>query len=131
MALTPEQRAARLTERINRNRAEQKRLAKLKRSERNHRLIVAAATIEAVARERGYEQFEIDERWARKIAETYFDYPHVENPHVENPHVGNQPQQNIETQVDYVRQVENPGSENPTPGFPTPVNHTQFDRSPF
>jgi hypothetical protein len=126
MALTPEQRAARLTERINRNRAEQKRLAKLKRSERNHRLIVAAATIEAVARERGYEQFEIDERRARKIAETYFDYPHVEN-----PHVGNQPQQNIETQVDYVRQVENPGSENPTPGFPTPVNHTQFDRSPF
>lgn len=116
MALTPEQRAARLTERINRNRAEQKRLAKLKRSERNHRLIVAAATIEAVARERGYEQFEIDERRARKIAETYFDYPHVEN-----PHVGNQPQQNIETQVDYVRQVENPGSE----------NHTQFDRSPF
>lgn len=126
MALTPEQRAARLTERINRNRAEQKRLAKLKRSERNHRLIVAAATIEAVARERGCEQFEIDERRARKIAETYFDYPHVEN-----PHVGNQPQQNIETQVDYVRQVENPGSENPTPGFPTPVNHTQFDRSPF
>lgn len=119
MSLTPEQKNARLTERINRNRAEQKRLAKLKRSERNHRLIVAAATIEAVARERGYEQFEIDERRARKIAETYFDYPHVENPHVENPHVGNQPQQNIETQVDYVRQVENP------------VNHAQFDRSPF
>lgn len=126
MSLTPEQKNARLTERINRNRAEQKRLAKLKRSERNHRLIVAAATIEAVARERGYEQFEIDERRARKIAETYFDYPHVEN-----PHVGNQPQQNIETQVDYVRQVENPGLENPTPGFPTPVNHAQFDRSPF
>lgn len=146
MALTPEQRTARLTERINRNRAEQKRLAKLKRSERNHRLIVAAATIEAVARERGYEQFEIDERRARKIAETYFDYPQVENPVVENPQVdnpqldnplaGNQPQQNIETQVDYVRQVEKPVSENPTSvnptlDSPTPVNHTQFDRCHF
>ena len=124
MALTPEQRAARLTERINRNRAEQKRLAKLKRSERNHRLIVAAATIEAVARERGYEQFEIDERRARKIAETYFDYPHVEN-----PHVGNQPQQNIETQVDYVRQVENPGwGKTPPPGGPPRKTTPRFFR---
>lgn len=73
MALTPEQRAARLTERINRNRAEQKRLAESKRSERNHRLIVSAATVEAVARERGYERFEIDEKTARKMAEAYFD----------------------------------------------------------
>lgn len=73
MALTPEQRAARLTERINRNRAEQKRLAESKRSERNHRLIVSAATIEAVASERGYERFEIDEKTARKMAEAYFD----------------------------------------------------------
>lgn len=73
MALTPEQRAARLTERINRNRAEQKRLVQSKRSERNHRLIVAAATIETVARERGYERFEIDEKTARKMAEAYFD----------------------------------------------------------
>jgi hypothetical protein len=73
MALTPEQKNARLTEQINRNRAEQKRLVKSKRSERNHRLIVSAATIEAVASERGYERFEIDEKTARKIAEAYFD----------------------------------------------------------
>lgn len=73
MSLTPEQKNARLTERINRNRAEQKRLVKSKRSERNHRLIVAAATIETVARERGYERFEIDEKTARKMAEAYFD----------------------------------------------------------
>ena len=73
MSLTPEQKNARLTERINRNRAEQKRLVKSKRSERNHRLIVSAATIEAVASERGYKQFEIDEKWARKMAEVYFD----------------------------------------------------------
>lgn len=73
MALTPEQKNARLTERINRNRAEQKRLANSKRSERNHRLIVSAATIEAVAGERGYERFEIDEKTARKMAESYFD----------------------------------------------------------
>jgi hypothetical protein len=73
MALTPEQKNARLTERINRNRAEQKRLVQSKRSERNHRLIVAAATIETVARERGYERFEIDEKTARKMAKAYFD----------------------------------------------------------
>lgn len=73
MALTPEQKNARLTEQINRNRAEQKRLVKSKRSERNHRLIVSAATIEAVASERGYERFEINEKTARKIAEAYFD----------------------------------------------------------
>lgn len=73
MALTPEQKTARLTERINRNRAEQKRLVQSKRSERNHRLIVAAATIETVARERGYERFEIDEKTARKMAKAYFD----------------------------------------------------------
>lgn len=78
MALTPEQKNARLTEQINRNRAEQKRLVKSKRSERNHRLIVAAATIEAVASERGYERFEIDEKWARKMAEAYFDLLEVE-----------------------------------------------------
>lgn len=73
MALTPEQKNARLTEQINRNRAEQKRLVKSKRSERNHRLIVSAATIEAVASERGYERFEIVEKTARKMAEAYFD----------------------------------------------------------
>lgn len=73
MALTPEQKNARLTERINRNRAEQKRLVQSKRSERNHRLIVAAATIETVARERGCERFEIDEKTARKMAKAYFD----------------------------------------------------------
>lgn len=73
MALTPEQKNARLTERINRNRAEQKRLVQSKRSERNHRLIVAAATIETVARERGYERFEIDEKTTRKMAKAYFD----------------------------------------------------------
>lgn len=73
MALTPEQKNARLTERINRNRDEQKRLVQSKRSERNHRLIVAAATIETVARERGYERFEIDEKTARKMAKAYFD----------------------------------------------------------
>ena len=73
MALTPEQKNAMLTERINRNRAEQKRLVQSKRSERNHRLIVAAATIETVARERGYERFEIDEKTARKMAKAYFD----------------------------------------------------------
>lgn len=73
MSLTPEQKNARLTERINRNRAEQKRLVQSKRSERNHRLIVAAATIETVARERGYERFEIDEKTARKMAKAYFD----------------------------------------------------------
>lgn len=73
MALTPEQKNARLTERINRNRAEQKRLVQSKRSERNHRLIVAAATIETVARERGYERFEIVEKTARKMAKAYFD----------------------------------------------------------
>lgn len=77
MELTPEQRNARLTERINRNREEIKRLerqkAQTKRAERNHRLIVSAAAIEAVARERGYERFEIDEKTARKMAEAYFD----------------------------------------------------------
>lgn len=45
---------------------------------------------------------------------TFCDYPQVEN----------QPQQNIETQVDYVRQVENPVSENPTSVNPTSVNPT-------
>lgn len=77
MALTPEQKTARLTERINRNREEIKRLerqkAQTKRAERNHRLIVSAATIEAVASERGYGQFEIGESVARKMAEAYFD----------------------------------------------------------
>ena len=77
MSLTPEQKNARLTERINRNREEIKRLerqkAQTKRAERSHRLIVSAATIEAVASERGYKQFEIDEKWARKMAEAYFD----------------------------------------------------------
>lgn len=53
---------------------------------------------------------------------TFCDYPQVEN----------QPQQNIETQVDYVRQVENPVSENPTSvnptlDSPTSVNHTQLN----
>lgn len=48
---------------------------------------------------------------------TFCDYPQVEN----------QPQQNIETQVDYVRQVENPVSENPTLDSPTSVNHTQLN----
>lgn len=77
MALTPEQRTARITERINRNREEIKRLerqkAQAKRAERNHRLIVSAATIEAVASERGCGQFEIGEDVARKMAEVYFD----------------------------------------------------------
>lgn len=73
MSLTPEQKTARLTERINRNRAEQKRLAKSKRSERNHRLIVSAATVEAMASERGHARFEIDEKTARRMAEAYFD----------------------------------------------------------
>lgn len=53
---------------------------------------------------------------------TFCDYPQVEN----------QPQQNIETQVDYVLQVENPVSENPTSvnptlDSPTSVNHTQLN----
>lgn len=53
---------------------------------------------------------------------TFYDYPQVEN----------QPQQNIETQVDYVLQVENPVSENPTSvnptlDSPTSVNHTQLN----
>lgn len=53
---------------------------------------------------------------------TFCDYPQVEN----------QPQQNIETQVDYVRQVENPVSENPTSvnptlDSPTSENHTQLN----
>lgn len=48
---------------------------------------------------------------------TFCDYPQVEN----------QPQQNIETQVDYVRQVENPTSVNPTLDSPTSVNHTQLN----
>lgn len=74
MSLTTEQKTARLTERINRNRADQQRLAKSKRSERNHRLIVSAATVEAVASERGYVRFEIDERRAREMAEVYFDF---------------------------------------------------------
>lgn len=77
MSLTPEQKNARLTERINRNREEIKRLerqkAQTKRAERNHRLIVSAATIEAVASDRGYGQFEIGESVARKMAEAYFD----------------------------------------------------------
>lgn len=53
---------------------------------------------------------------------TFCDYPQVEN----------QPQQNIETQVDYVQQVENPKSENPTSvnptsDSPTSVNHMQLN----
>lgn len=53
---------------------------------------------------------------------TFCDYPQVEN----------QPQQNIETQVNCVRQVENPVSENPTSvnptlDSPTSVNHTQLN----
>lgn len=48
---------------------------------------------------------------------TFCDYPQVEN----------QPQQNIETQVNCVRQVENPVSENPTLDSPTSVNHTQLN----
>lgn len=77
MSLTPEQKNARLTEQINRRRKEIERLekqkAESKRTERNHRLIVSAATIEAVAHERGNAKFELDEKQARKIAETYFD----------------------------------------------------------
>ena len=53
---------------------------------------------------------------------TFCDYPQVEN----------QPQQNIETQVNCVRQVENPVSVNPTSvnptlDSPTSVNHTQLN----
>lgn len=53
---------------------------------------------------------------------TFCDYPQVEN----------QPQQNIETQVNCVRQVENPVSENPTSvnptlDSPTSVNHTHLN----
>lgn len=77
MALTPEQRNARLTERINRNREEIKRLerqkAQTKRAERNHRLIVSAAAIEAEARRRGMEGFEIVEEKATEMARVYFD----------------------------------------------------------
>lgn len=77
MSPTPKQRSARLTEQINRRRKEIKRLekqkAESKRRERNHRLIVSAATIETVAHERGNAQFELDEKKARKIAETHFD----------------------------------------------------------
>lgn len=77
MALTPEQRTARLTERINSNREEIKRLerqrAQTKRAERNHRLIVSAAAIEAEARRRGMDGFEIDEEKATEMARVYFD----------------------------------------------------------
>ncbi len=76
MSLTPEQKIARLTEQINRRRKEIERLEKQKveskRAERNHRLIVSAATIEAVAHERGNVKFEINEKLARKMAESYF-----------------------------------------------------------
>lgn len=77
MALTPEQKTARLTERINRNREEIKRLerqkAQTKRAERNHRLIVSAASIETEARRHGMSDFEIDEEKATEIARAYFD----------------------------------------------------------
>ena len=70
MSPTPRQRSARLTEQINRRRKEIERLGKQKveskRAERNHRLIVSAATIEAVAHERGNVKFEINEKLARK-----------------------------------------------------------------
>ena len=72
MSPTPKQRSARLTEQINRRRKEIERLEKSKRAERNHRLIVSAATIEAVAHERGNVKFEINEKLARKMAESYF-----------------------------------------------------------
>ena len=50
---------------------------------------------------------------------TFCDYPQVEN----------QPQQNIETQVNCVRQVENPVSENPTSVNPTSVNPTSVNHT--
>lgn len=84
MSPTPRQRSARLTEQINRRRKEIERLekqkAESKRTERNHRLIVSAATIEAVAHERGNAQFELDEKQARKIAEMYFDLVESKEP---------------------------------------------------
>lgn len=76
MSPTPKQRSARLTEQINRRRKEIERLEKQKveskRAERNHRLIVSAATIEAVAHERDNVKFEINEKLARKMAKSYF-----------------------------------------------------------
>lgn len=96
MSLTPEQKNARLTERINRNREEIKRLerqkAQTKRAERNHRLIVSAATIEAVASERGYGQFEIGESVARKMAKAYFDSLEGGNQAASSPTEGLVPQ---------------------------------------
>lgn len=77
MSLTPEQKNARLTERINRNREEIKRLerqkAQTKRAERSHRRIVSAASIETEARRHGMSDFEIDEEKATEIARAYFD----------------------------------------------------------
>ena len=72
MALTLEQRIARTTEKINRNAAEIRRLesqkASAKRAERNHRLIEAAATVEAVVRQSGMAGFEIDNETASEMA---------------------------------------------------------------
>ena len=77
MSLTPEQKIARLTERINRTRKEMRRLERqkeqTKRAERNHRLIVSAASIETEARKHGMSDFEIDEEKATEMARVYFD----------------------------------------------------------
>lgn len=78
MSLTPEQKIARLTERINRTRKEMRRLERqkeqTKRAERNHRLIPCLlASIETEARRHGMSDFEIDEEKATEIARVYFD----------------------------------------------------------
>lgn len=76
MALTAEQKVARDTQRINRLREELRSLKRRKssseRAARNHRLIEAAATIEAEARNFGIEDFEINAELAGQMARLWF-----------------------------------------------------------
>lgn len=76
MALTAEQKVARDTQRINRLREELRSLKRRKssseRAARNHRLIEAAAVIEAEAKRYGIADFEIDSNKASEIAQFWF-----------------------------------------------------------
>ena len=76
MRATLEQRIARYDKQINRERERLRELRRQKnsteRAARNHRLIEAAATIEAEARRLGIDGFEIDAKAAGRMARFWF-----------------------------------------------------------
>ena len=78
MRATLEQRIARYDREINRLKEYERDLRKQKaasaRAARNHRLIEAAATIEAEARKHGAAEFEIDAESAGRMARFWFEH---------------------------------------------------------